>query len=159
MSDYETLKEKLARTPWLIADVAGQTVELVTNQEERAIQKERDEDFFPFKLCVNLAQSLERFADHVGKEDRHFTMDHVSQISRKGQMIRIYDRRGVLTPTDGRAPRRAFYTWADAFAGGTIGFLSNCGFKMEVLRQILPMLRGGTARNQTPRKVEASVES
>jgi hypothetical protein len=150
MSQYQTLKKRLKKTQYLIADANGNVVLTGKPQALDAMVKESGDSI----LVQNVARALENFAllHGVGQEDKEFApLEIATIIGGTQQMVSNYRKQGVLMPSvvDNRTkgssnPTR--YSWEDAFIAGCIGSLRRHRIGTDVLKKIQPLLSDNEKR-------------
>ncbi len=169
MTHYETLKKRLAATPYLVADAVSGDVKLVDSATAFRLMTEAGP--FPTNAIADLAKALEGFAqlDGVGKSDREFGLREIAKIAGMTYHLAYhYVSREVLVPSirsaggSGRGDVEALFSWQDAFVAGAVGTLRRHGInKLETLAKVRTLFDQSTTpkKNRTARKVSASEQS
>ena len=159
MSDYEKLRARLKKTPFLVADVNG-NVRLVNEAEATRLMLSDDRSV----LIQNLTKALENFVrlKGVGKTDRTFVRDDLSKIAgMTRQGVWLLQSKGVLIPSIRQSTSAkeggSIYSWSDAFVAGVIGSLRRHGLDKHVLSKIQPLLNESkTNQKRTGKKLATS---
>ena len=146
MTDYERIKRKLSKTPYLIADGSSGEVRLVT--EAAALKALISGDKFPSACIMNAQEALKKFVklDGVGI-DGEFGLREIAKIAGMLYVTAyLWTGKGVFVPSvhpfigrQGRGECEARFSWADAFVAGVVGSLRRNGIGPEMLKKVRPL--------------------
>jgi len=161
MTQYESLREQLQATPFLVADGATGDVKLIA--EKDALRLMADSGLFGSKVDMHVRRALENFALLTGKDERAFALrDLATNMGIPYHNAYGWLEEKIVTPSirpasgSGRG-KGPLFSWADAFIAGVCASLRRQGLRLEVLRQVSTLF--DTGKKQTPRKLEPSARS
>jgi hypothetical protein len=147
MSEYETIKRLLRRTPFLVANPATGQVTLRTRTD--ALRIMADNGPFPSYAIIDLASGVKHFVATTdgGEIDREFGLNEIAACAGMTyHNFYRYVRRGVFAPSirpfggSGTGEVEGKFSWADAFAAGVVGSLQRLGLKPGLLSKVQPLL-------------------
>lgn len=142
MSDYEKLKNRLQKTPFLTTDADSDKCALIGSAA--ATRMKMDSEFAPFPSIVlmNLAECLKAFSVRAGTADRVFTTADLTKIAHQPySTIRHWLDEGILVPSIRDADHKErLFSYADAFAAGVLGSLRRQGQWLPMMRKVSSLL-------------------
>ena len=143
MTQYETLENRLRRTPYLVVDPADENVQLIDEASALDLMANRP----GATLILNALGALHNFArlKGVGTDDREFALKDIAAIMGvKYHACHFYVREGYVTPSVQRAADSGRYyphtfDWTDAYIAGIIGTLKRAGQSLKLSKQLQPL--------------------
>jgi hypothetical protein len=164
MTDYEKIRRKLEKKPYLVAD--AKTGEVLLADEKTVFRLMTEADAFPSQAILNLKAGIEKFSalPVIGKEDREFGMKQMAAFAGMSyDLFYHYLARRTILPSireasqSGRGDVEARFSWADAFCAGIIGSLRRLGLKKEIIAKVQPLFT--ETKKQTDRVLAAASRS
>lgn len=163
MTEYESLKQRLKETPYLVASIHGEVILADDAKVLHMMMVDGEHSL----LIQNIGAALESFSrlKGVGQNDKQFTRtDLAKAMGVTTQAVWLYARDGILTPSIYRSrtiKEKSLYSWTDCFIAAILGTLRRHGLGQHVLRNVQPLLceHPNPNKKRIGRKVSAPARS